>query len=150
MRKPQLKKLLGKKVPVWNNHEYVPSGKFRNQRYFDPRVRRFINVPVPIMVRKIKLFPGAKKGDLKTNALWFEEKIRECSSNFTQLRNYNGDSPPDFIGEEFYIGPWICYPSSSVGELGNLIQSCASEFTAACLVDSPMVVYAEQIALLDQ
>jgi hypothetical protein len=150
MRTSQIRKVLRKRVPVWNNHEYVESGKFRNQRYFDPRVRRWINVPVPIMVRKIKLFPGAKKGDLKTNALWFEEKVRECSGGqvFSQL--FSEDSPPEFISEEQYFGPWTGFPDSSVGHLGNLIQLCVSEYSAACQVDPPMIQYSAEIAALDQ
>jgi hypothetical protein len=149
MRSSEIRKVLRQKVPVWKSHEYVESGKFRNVRYFDPRVRRWINVPVPIMVRKIKLFPGAKKGELKTNALLYEEKVRESSSGHIFARMYSDDSPPVPVDEEQYNGNWAAFPDSSVGHLGSAIQDCVSEYTAACQVNSPMVVYSSEIAALD-
>jgi hypothetical protein len=150
----KLRKILACKPPSWKNHEYVESGKFRTQRRWDPKTHKYVSLEVPIMVRKIKLIPGRKIGDLKTNALWFEEHQRSCSTASVLVRRWSDHLavPPPFphyVDFEQYFGPWIDIPLTGSGSLSSAMSSMASEFRDACLVDQPLITYSTEIAALD-
>jgi hypothetical protein len=148
-----LKKVLRCSVPKWKTHEYVESGKFRVQRRWSNSLLRYVETRVPMMVRKIVLIPGRKIGDLKTNALWYEEHQRVSTVPLVNVvRNYV-DPNTLFFGNSAYFesfeGPWSSIPSTVSSPLGQHLHSLGTEFTAACLAITPKILLATEIQALD-
>jgi len=136
-------------------HEYQETGKFRTQRRWDFKTRKYVTEKVPILVRKIKLLPGRKIGSLSTNALWFEEKLRFCTVPNVQIFALNNSDTPPYQNFDIlwnYLGPWCSisalpwppyYIPAELRTFGN-------EFLLECLSGAPTVEFGEQIDLLDQ
>lgn len=153
MKSSVLRKVLRCSLPVWKKHEYVESGKFRVQRRWSSTLLKMVETKVPILVRKIKLIPGRKIGDLKSNALWYEEHKRDCSDRTTYMyRNIFDVNSLDFgfsYPKEQWTGPWHSIPSSVSSALGQTLSSFGSEFTEACLAITPKILYATETQDLD-
>jgi hypothetical protein len=141
------------KGPRFKESEYVATGKTRVQRRWDFKKRKYITEVVPILVRKIQLIPGRKIGSLRTNAFFFEEHLRTCSSPVVYFM-YPTYTPvggvPTFSDYEphwIYQGPWV---SAVSGPYASLLGSMGNEFLGACVAsDQPLETFSEEIALLE-
>lgn len=150
----KIRKILACRPPVFKKHEYVESGNFRTVRRFDLTKPGWVETKVPIMVRKIKLIPGARKGNLNSNALWFEEHTRDCSAPLNVVSSRRSEDvgfiPGSYVPLGVYSGPWCSFPLIGSGHWGARFNLIGAEFLEASgAAISPKLDYAAELQLLD-